>query len=163
VKPNGCILFSQEVLQLEEKTQGRLPDIQRTVTMEAPIQKVWKAVATSEGLASWLMPNTFQPVPGCEFTFQSQPRGDWDGVVQCKVMEFIPPKRLGFTWCGNNMEQYVSFELEELEENRTQFTLVHAGWSEEHAGIREIMYHGWGYITEDLQKKMGDKNGGYVS
>jgi hypothetical protein len=25
------------------------------------------------------------------------------------------------------------------------------------------MYDGWGYITEDLRKKMGDENGGYKS
>jgi hypothetical protein len=78
-------------------------------------------------------------------------------------MELTPPEKVGFTWTGNNMNQYVSFELVPLEKNATQFLLVHSGWTEEHAMIREIMYEGWGYITEDLRKKMGDENDGYLS
>lgn len=147
---------------MKEGMHGKLPDIERTIIMDAPIQKVWKAIATSEGLAVWFMPNDFQPVIGHEFTFISQPKGEWDGIVHCKVMELDPPNRLGFTWCGNNMEQYVSFELKELE-GKTQFKLVHAGWSEEHTIIRDTMYDGWGYILEGLHKKLGDKNGGYLS
>ena len=75
----------------------------------------------------------------------------------------IEPKRLAFTWCGGNLEQYVSFDLEEQDKEKTHFTLIHSGWSEENAMIRNIMYDGWGYILEDLSKKMGDKNGGYLS
>ncbi|WP_369681851.1 SRPBCC domain-containing protein [Alicyclobacillus macrosporangiidus] len=41
-----------------------LPDIRHTVILRAPIERVWKAVATSEGLAGWWMPNTFEPVAG---------------------------------------------------------------------------------------------------
>lgn len=148
---------------MKERSQNTVPDIQRTIIIDAPVQKVWHAITTSEGLAAWLMPNDFQPVVGHEFTFRSEPKNGWDGIVHCKVTELNPPKRLGFTWCGNNMEQYVSFDLVELSKDQTQFTLVHAGWSEENAMIRDIMYEGWGYIMEDLRKKIGDKNGGYLS
>jgi uncharacterized protein YndB with AHSA1/START domain len=131
--------------------------------MDAPIEKVWKAISTSKGLASWLMPNDFKLEMGHEFTFQSEPKNGWDGIVHCKVTEINPPTRLAFTWCGNNMDQYVSFELLEIGKDKTQFTLVHAGWTEEHKMIREIMYDGWGYITEDLRKKLGDTNARYLS
>ncbi len=148
---------------MKEKVQSTLPDIQRTVTMEASIKKVWNAISTSEGLASWLMPNNFKLEMGYEFTFQSQPKGEWDGIVHCKVTEIIPLERIGFTWCGGGLEQYVSFDLVKLEENKTQLILVHSGWTEENKMLREVMYDGWGYITEGLSKKMGDKNGGYLS
>lgn len=148
---------------MEQKTQNTLPDIERTIIMDAPIEKVWKAISTSEGLASWLMPNNFKLEMGYEFTFQSEPKNGWDGIVHCKVTEITPPTRLGFTWCGNNMEQYVSFELVKLEAKKTQFTLVHSGWTEKNAIIRNIMYEGWGHITEDLRQKLGDKNGRYLS
>jgi uncharacterized protein YndB with AHSA1/START domain len=150
-------------VKVTEKIVGMLPDIERSIIIDAPIQKIWEAVSTSEGLASWLMPNDFQPVLGCEFIFRSEPKNGWDGVVHCKVMELNPPERIGFTWTGNNMDQYVSFELVPLEKNTTQFLLVHSGWKEEHAVIRGIMDEGWGYISEDLRKKMGEKNGGYLS
>lgn len=148
---------------MKENQMSMLPDIVRTIIIEAPIDKVWKAVSSSEGLAAWLMQNTFQPIIGYEFTFKAQPMGNWDGTVSCKVMELDPPKRLGFTWCGNNMEQYVSFELTELEKDKTSFTLVHSGWSEQYSALRDKMYEGWGYLTEGLRKKLGDKNGGYLS
>jgi uncharacterized protein YndB with AHSA1/START domain len=114
-KPNGCILSEQGGITMDEKTKNMLPDIVRRVIMDAPIQKVWNAVSTSEGLAAWLMPNTFQLEMGHEFTFQAKPMGNWNGVVNCKVMELNPPQKLGFTWNGNNMNLYVSFELVELE------------------------------------------------
>ena len=148
---------------MKELKNELLPDIYRTVIMDAPIQKVWRAVATSEGLSSWLMPNDFKPVMDHEFTFQAIPFGDWDGIVHCKVMELDPPKRLGLTWNGNHMEHYVSFELKELEHDKTQFILIHSGWSIEHAMLRDKMYEGWGHLTEDLRKKMGDKDDRYLS
>jgi len=148
---------------MNKNIEGLLPDIERSVIIEAPIQKVWDAISTSEGLAAWLMPNDFQPEIGHEFTFRGEPKNGWDGVVHCKVMELNPPERIGFTWVGNNMDQYVSFELVPMEKNTTQFLLVHSGWRAEHAMIREIMYDGWGYITEDLSKRLGDENGGFLS
>ena len=50
-----------------------------------------------------------------------------------------------------------------METDRTEISLVHVGWTEEKAMIRDIMYEGWGYITEDFRTKMGGNNGGYLS
>ena len=147
---------------MTKTTYNKLPDIVRKVIIDASIEKVWSAISNSEALAAWLMPNDFQPILGHEFTFKSQPQRGWDGICYCKVTELDPPKKLGFTWSGNNMDQYVSFELKEMEEI-TEFTLVHSGWSEEHAVIREVMYDGWGYILEDFKNKLGDKNDGYIN
>lgn len=143
-------------------TYNKLPDIVRTITIDAHIEKVWSAISTSEALASWFMPNDFKPMIGHKFTFKSKPQGSFDGTVYCEVKELQPPNKLGFTWCGNNMEQYVSFELKDMN-RKIEFTLVHSGWSEEHAKIREVMYDGWGYIIEDFKNKLGDKNDGYLN
>lgn len=148
---------------MHNKKQEMLPDIRRVIIMDAPIQKVWNAVATSDGLKSWLMPNNFKPEMGYKFTFQAKPIGNWDGVVYCEVKELVPPNLLGVTWQGNNMNLYLSFELVALEDKKTQFTLVHSGWAVEHAMFREKMYEGWGHLTEDLREKLGGKNGGYLS
>lgn len=109
------------------------------------------------------MPNDFKLEMGYEFTFHSEPKNGWDGITHCKVTEIIPPTRLAFTWCGNNMEQYVLFELVEVDKDKTQFTLVHSGWTEENRMIRDIMYEGWGYLTEGLNKKIGGNDDGYLS
>ncbi|HAU34902.1 MAG TPA: SRPBCC domain-containing protein, partial [Lysinibacillus sp.] len=59
---------------------GKLPDIVKTITLNAPIEKVWDTVATAEKIAAWFMPNDFQPIEGHEFTIQSP-----FGPSPCKV------------------------------------------------------------------------------
>jgi len=122
--------------------QATLPEIRQTIVMNAPIQKVWDAVATAEGIATWFMPNNFEPVLGHEFALESP-----FGSSPCKVTEIDPPNRLAFDW---GAEWYVTFELKELD-GKTEFTLVHGGWDadkvteagETHTVVRGRMEHGW--------------------
>ena len=133
---------------MQDHQEERLPDIRHTILLEATIDKVWKAVATSDGIAAWFMPNTFQPVLGSEFTLDS----GLYGTSHCKVIEFDPPRRLSFTW-GEDWQ--VSFELREVE-GKTELTLIHSGWKsgklavesgEVHDVIRDRMDNGWGSIV----------------
>ena len=124
--------------------RGTLPDIRHTVLLQAPIDKVWQAVATREGLAAWFMPNDLQPEPGRPFTLQTP-----FGTSRCRVTEADPPRRLAFTW-GDDW--HVTFELEALGD-KTRLTLVHGGWiagkvapetGETCDVIRDRMDQGWG-------------------
>jgi len=134
------------------QTHGTLPDIRKTVVLNAPIEKVWKAVATSEGIAGWWMPNTFEPVVGRDFILHAGQFGD----SPCKVTEIDPPHRVGFDW---GKDWHLTFELKQLEEGKTEFTLIHSGWDaakatefgQPHSVIREIMNGGWeGIVKEKL-------------
>ncbi|ARU60753.1 polyketide cyclase [Tumebacillus avium] len=128
---------------MSETNQGTLPVIRNTIQLNAPIQKVWDAVATSEGIATWFMPNDFQPVLGNEFALEGP-----FGKSPCKVTELDPPNKLVFTW-GQNW--IVTFELHETEAGKTEFTLLHDGWEagkvlesgEEASAVRAKMAHGW--------------------
>jgi uncharacterized protein YndB with AHSA1/START domain len=139
-------LGGEEVFPLGEK----LPEIRKTVVLNAPIEKVWKAVATSEGISAWWMPNTFEPVLGREFILHAGPYGD----SPCKVTELNPPHRLGFDW---DKDWHVVFELRELEEGKTEFTLIHSGWDADkvtkfgqpHSNVRSIMDGGWEKIVKE--------------
>ncbi len=133
---------------MTQYAQGTLPDIQHTYVLNAPVQKVWRAIATSEGLAAWLMPNDFQAVLGHAFTFQTQPDGDFDGIIHSKVLELDPPHRLVFTWDANNMYQFISFELKELD-NRTEFSIVHSGWLAGQEKTRNLLDGGWGSVEHN--------------
>lgn len=133
-------------------TQGTIPDIVQTLIFNAPLQKVWEAVSTSEGIAAWFMPNDFQPIAGHDFTIRS-PYGD----SPCTVTELDPPNRLVFSW---GKDWIITFECKELE-GKTEFTLTHSGWSEEtvtefgetHAVVRDKMNQGWGSsVLPNLQK-----------
>ncbi|MFM9278704.1 SRPBCC family protein [Paenibacillus jiagnxiensis] len=131
-------------------TQGALPEIRKTVILNASIEKVWKAVATSEGITAWWMPNTFEPVEGHEFILHAGPFGD----SPCKVTEIDPPHRVSFKW-GKDWQ--LTFELSELDNGKTEFTLIHSGWDEAqatefgqpHSVVRGVMDGGWENIVKN--------------
>lgn len=124
--------------------EQQLHDIRKTVVFNAPIEKVWKAVSTAEGIASWWMSSTFEPVVGREFILHA---GEW-GDSPCKVTEIVPMRRVGFDW---GKDWHIAFELKDLDENKTEFTLIHSGWDADkktefgqpHTRIRGFMEQGW--------------------
>ncbi|AIE61142.1 SRPBCC family protein [Bacillus methanolicus] len=134
---------------------SKVPDIRKTTVFNAPIHKVWEAVATTEGIAAWFMPNNFEPKVGYEFTLQSP-----FGPSPCKVLELDPPYRLSFSW---DKSWRVSLELKELE-GKTEFTLIHSGWGdpdeiiqkagETNSVIRNRMNDGWDSIVNNKLRKV---------
>ncbi|MDF1996699.1 SRPBCC family protein [Peribacillus frigoritolerans] len=135
--------------------ENTLQDIKKTIILEAPIQKVWDTVSTAEGIASWFMPNDFQPKVGHEFHVQSP-----FGPSPCKVTELDAPHRLSFSWDTDGW--FISFLLKELD-GKTEFTLIHGGWkepdtiltkpNEKSSVIRDRMNHGWEQIVNQGLKK----------
>lgn len=135
--------------------ENTLQDIKKTVILEAPIQKVWDTVSTAEGIASWFMPNDFQPKVGHEFHVQST-----FGPSPCKVTELDAPHRLSFSWDTDGW--FISFLLKEVD-GKTEFTLIHGGWkepdtiltkpNEKSSVIRDRMNHGWEQIVNQGLKK----------
>ncbi|MCM3340904.1 SRPBCC domain-containing protein [Paenibacillus sp. MER TA 81-3] len=135
---------------MEHNSNNTLPDIRQTLVLNAPIQKVWDAVATSEGIAAWFMPNNFQPIEGYEFELNAGPFG----MSPCKVTEIAPPNRLSFNW---GKDWTLTFELVDLD-GKTEFTLIHAGWDadkvtefgQSHAMVRDRMNQGWTGLQQSL-------------
>ncbi|MCR2821673.1 SRPBCC family protein [Lederbergia panacisoli] len=135
----------------------QVQDIIQSVIIEGPIQKVWDTVSTSEGIASWFMPNDFELKVGHEFHVQSP-----YGPSPCKVLEIEEPHRLSFSWDTDGW--VVTFILKDLGD-KTEFTLIHGGWKEADtivpkAGekssiIRDKMNQGWAGITKKLGKVVG--------
>ncbi|MFD9628183.1 SRPBCC family protein [Peribacillus muralis] len=133
----------------------KLEDVKKTVMLEASIQKVWDTVSTDEGIASWFMPNDFQPKVGHEFHVQSP-----FGPSPCKVLEIDAPHRLSFSWDTDGW--IVSFHLKE-HDGKTVFTLIHSGWkqpesilpkaNEKSSVVRDRMAHGWVQIVNERLKK----------
>ncbi|MBG9451566.1 hypothetical protein ABE67_20455 [Cytobacillus firmus] len=131
-----------------------IQDIKQTVILNAPIEKVWKKVSTSEGIEAWFMPNDFKAELGYEFHIQSP-----FGPSPCKVTELDEPNRLSFRWDTDGW--FVSFILKDLG-GKTEFTLIHGGWKQpdelvkkagqESAVIRERMSQGWTGILAKLGK-----------
>lgn len=142
-------------MKVGKPLENTLQDITQTVVLSAPIQKVWDTVATSEGIASWFMPNDFKLEVGHEFHIQSP-----FGPSPCKVTEINAPNKLSFIWDIDGW--FVSFILKELGD-QTEFTLIHGGWKQPDAliskanqkssVIHETMSQGWvGIVQKGLRK-----------
>ncbi|MEM6805924.1 MAG: SRPBCC domain-containing protein [Bacteroidota bacterium] len=119
--------------------------ISLTTSYSHPISKVWKALTDKNALSKWLMPTDFEPVVGHKFQFKTKPQGNFDGIVNCEVLEIIEYKKLSFSWsAGASLQTVVSFVLTDLgEETRLDF---------EHKGFegflnrliaRNILAAGW--------------------
>ncbi len=75
----------------------RVP-LSSNATSHYPPEKLWRALTQPHLIEEWLMKNDFQPVVGHSF----QLRGDWGGVLDCKVLAIEPNRRLSYTWDFKN-------------------------------------------------------------
>jgi uncharacterized protein YndB with AHSA1/START domain len=78
-----------------------------------PPEKLWRALTQPHLIEEWLMKNDFKPVVGHSFNL----RGDWGGVLDCKVLEVEPHRTLSYTWdfkhedVAFNLKSVVTFTL----------------------------------------------------
>jgi len=82
--------------------------MKRTIRLERrypfPPERVFRALTDPAALADWLMPNDFQPKLGHRFQFRSKPQGNWNGITDCEVTQFDPPRRLAYSWSGQSTD-----------------------------------------------------------
>ncbi|MES3000670.1 MAG: SRPBCC domain-containing protein [Pseudomonadota bacterium] len=98
---------------------------------------VWKALTTGALIGRWLMePKGFEPVEGKEFTFQTTPAGEWDGVIHCRVLEVVPNESIAYSWKGGHagnvgygslLDTVVTWTLTRTTDG-TRLRLVHSGF-----------------------------------
>jgi uncharacterized protein YndB with AHSA1/START domain len=122
---------------------------------------VWQTLTNTELLSRWLMPNDFQPVVGKQFTFQTKPMGDWDGVVHCEVLEVVLNRKLVYSWkggsdrnvkYGSRLDSVVTWTLTPVA-GGTRLRLVHAGFrSPENDAAFEAMSPGWKRIIATIDR-----------
>ncbi|GLC88103.1 SRPBCC family protein [Lysinibacillus piscis] len=130
-------------------------NIVKTILLNAPIEKVWATVSTADSIATWFMPNDFQPIEGHAFTLQSP-----FGPSPCRVEKVDAPHFLHFIW--DNDGWFVTFELKEVGA-QTEFTLTHGGWKEDThiipkanmsvEAVRKNMDGGWTMIIGQKLKQ----------
>lgn len=111
------------------------------------IEKIWTALTSKEALSSWLMETTdFELAEGQSFQFRTRPRRNFDGIVNCQVLEFEAPHFISFSWQANQMPQptFVQWKLTAIGEGKTMFTLSHTGFKGFDGWItRQILSFGW--------------------
>lgn len=93
-------------------------------------ERVWRALTDPDELEAWLMENDFEPRVGHRFQFRDEPKPGWDGVVDCKVLKVEEPRRLSYSWRGDEEREptVVTFTLEPRD-GGTRLQLEHTGFS----------------------------------
>jgi uncharacterized protein YndB with AHSA1/START domain len=112
-------------------------------------ETVWEFLTKAELISQWLMPNDFEPIPGHDFQFKIKPmpQFDFDGIVDCKVLEIVPLLKLSYSWKAGpgdgkiNLDSIVTWTLT-AKDNGTELLLDHSGMME-NADIYSAMNTGW--------------------
>lgn len=115
--------------------------------LPGPPATVWRALTEPKLLASWLMDNDIKPEVGHRFMFRAKPMGDWDGKVNCEVLEVVPHERLVYSWRGGSgrhvLDTTVTWTLAAKPGGGTRLKLVHAGFTDDNPMAFEMMGKGW--------------------
>jgi uncharacterized protein YndB with AHSA1/START domain len=115
-----------------------------------PPEKVWRALTEPELLAEWLLPVVdFKLEPGAEFTLRSQPQPGWDGIVNCRLLELEPEKKISYRWVVGDIDTLVTFALTPTASG-THLSIVQSGFKPDQkknfAGAR----YGWTMMSGKL-------------
>ena len=125
-----------------------------------PPAMVWEYLTRSDLMELWLMKNTFQPIVGADFQFQTGPIPslDFDGIFYCRVLEIIPFKKLSYSWTGGpgdgkiTLDSVVVWKLEPTDKG-TELFLEHSGFEKkENLAFYEGLMHGWVEKLQNIDK-----------
>jgi uncharacterized protein YndB with AHSA1/START domain len=129
---------------------------------------VWKTLTTPELMGRWLSMAAagFEATKGTRFTYQTTPAGEWDGVIQCEVLEVIPNRRLAYTWkggheanvgYGSRLETVVAWTLSKVD-GGTHLRLVHSGFRPQNETAFRNMSTGWTKVVEKIDAIAAEQN-----
>lgn len=120
-----------------------------------PPEKVWRALTEPALLAEWLLPVIGLKLErGAAFTFQTEPVGGWDGVVQCRIAEIETHRKLRYDWGVGEMATVVTFTLTPTASG-TRLTLVHSGFKPDQKKNFGGARYGWKMMGDRLVDLLG--------
>jgi len=134
-------------------------DLKFEATYPFPIETVWAAIAESEQLAQWLMPNDFQPRVGHRFHLQPSVETGFAGKISCEVVEIDPPHRLAYRWDNDKLKSVVSFTLESTKDG-TRLVLEHTGITP--TDVSAILSNGWKKkVEQSIPALLAERHSGH--
>lgn len=139
--------------------------IRKELSIGAPRETVWGYLEDPDLLAAWLMRNNFSGRVGERFQFFARPSGDWDGVLNCRLLEMDRPNKIAFTWDANDIEGETVVTIELAEEGEgTRLRLIHANFEHAKRDVGAIVRRhdeGWedhlGLLAGQLEADMAEE------
>lgn len=119
--------------------------------MPFPPERLWRALTQPHLMQEWLMNNDFAPVVGHRFTL----RGDWGGVLDCRVLAIEPQRSLSYTW--DHSHQDPAFDLRSVvtftltpTDTGTHLRVEQAGFQPHHRQAFGGAMAGWRQFLDKL-------------
>ena len=118
-----------------------------------PPEKLWRALTQPHLIEEWLMKNDFKPDIGHRFNL----RGEWGGVLDCKVLAVEPNKTLSYTWdhahadAAYNLRSVVTFTLTPTSTG-THLRMEQTGFRSDQPQAFNGAKFGWQKFLENLDQ-----------
>lgn len=118
-----------------------------------PPEKLWRALTQPHLIEAWLMKNDFSPEVGHRFNL----RGEWGGVLDCKVLTLEPHSRLSYSWDfvhddpAFNLRSVVTFTLTPTATG-THLRVEQAGFRPDQKQALGGALHGWRGFLDALDQ-----------
>lgn len=120
-------------------------------TLNAPVEKVWKAITDKDQMRQWYFDlSAFEPVVGFEFEFTGGSK-EKSYLHKCKITAVEPNKKLAYSWQYDGYPGYSEVTMELSEQgDKTKLKLTHTGLESFPAGNKDFekssFEKGWTYI-----------------
>jgi len=123
--------------------------------LKHPPEKVWRALTDPVLLEKWLLPVIgFELAPGAAFTFKTQAYPNWDGVVNCRMLEIEPQRKLSYAWTVPFLDTVVTFTLAPTATG-TRLSILQSGFRPEQKQELGGARYGWRMMGEKLADLLG--------
>jgi uncharacterized protein YndB with AHSA1/START domain len=123
--------------------RGQTESLSFEFDLPHPPEKVWRALTDPVLLKEWLLPVVgFDLAPGTAFKFQTQAYPGWDGVVDCRMLECEPHKKISYAWSVPTLETVVTFLLKPTPTG-TRLFLVQSGFKPDQKQAFGGARYGW--------------------
>jgi uncharacterized protein YndB with AHSA1/START domain len=142
--------------------------VQKQVRVKAPVDAVWAAWTTNEGITSFFAPGAnVEPRVGGAFHIYMNPYAA-PGMKGADDMVFLAlqeKKMISFTWNApphlpeaRAQRTYVTVRMKPVGEAETDVTLYHGGWGDGGQWDQAYAYfdRAWGNVLRNLQKRFED-------
>lgn len=137
----------------------------KTATVNAPVDEVWKAWTTSEGIKTFFAPEArVEARPGGPFEIHINPyaRPGLKGADDMVFLALQEQRMLSFTWNApphlpeaRRQRTSVVVRLNPAGEGRTEVRLTHTGWGDGGQWDQAYAYfdRAWGNVLANLEKR----------
>lgn len=143
-------------------TKNRNLEVRKTIIINSTPEKVFKDITEPSELVRWFQDQAIleAKVGGrVRFVTLKDLHPDWkldrDYIMEGKVKEFIPNKKISYTWKFDDTpdfpETIVTWRLGQFEGNKTKLELTHIGFTGEEKGNFSVQSHTQGW-DEALKK-----------